>query len=274
MKKVIFILLMFVFNAYGAPCGGAPALLHTNPNGSPGGLVAKTAFVSKSALIDSSSSVCGNARVNGSAKILRGSEIGGNVVIDGSPTIDGSKVYGDAVVTGGFRIVNSVVCQASRIIENVIRSDYYCQTDDPEPKDPGEAGKKTLLGVDSDVDGVRDDVEIWINQNTSNTPTKNMFNPRMALKQVAKKIQENIKMKDNKERSVMFSRETLVAEKCLSDFMTSEEARDSLGMLKVKMFNTMDRLKAWARTEGNFNGQSITVDSKRKKGDGCEFNYR
>lgn len=29
-------------------------------------------------------------------------------------------------------------------------------------KDPGEAGKKTVEGIDSDKDGVRDDLQVWI----------------------------------------------------------------------------------------------------------------
>jgi len=34
--------------------------------------------------------------------------------------------------------------------------------DEPVPPDPGEAGKQTLEGIDSDGDGVRDDVQRWI----------------------------------------------------------------------------------------------------------------
>jgi hypothetical protein len=34
--------------------------------------------------------------------------------------------------------------------------------DKPVPPDPGEAGKQTLEGIDSDNDGVHDDVQRWI----------------------------------------------------------------------------------------------------------------
>jgi hypothetical protein len=39
------------------------------------------------------------------------------------------------------------------------------------PPDPGEAGKQTLEGIDSDGDGVRDDVERWIALSYPNSPT-------------------------------------------------------------------------------------------------------
>lgn len=268
--KYLLILSVFVTTfSYGAPCGGAPITLHVNSNGSPGGSVAKTASVSKSAFLDATSSVCGSARVNGSAKIINGSEISGQASIDGSPTIDGSKIYGSAVVTGGFRVVNSVVCQASKIVENVIRSDYYCQTDDPEPKHPGENGNKTLLGVDSDADGVRDDVEIWINQNTSNTPNKDMYNQRMALKQVARLIQLSIVRKDIPNLSVATGISIINSLDCLRTISFDDrEYRFLSGMLKVQSYNTKERLYAWAKTEGSMNGISIPINNKK---DFCEF---
>lgn len=37
------------------------------------------------------------------------------------------------------------------------------------PPDPGEAGKATLAGIDSDNDGVRDDVQRWIVINYPNS---------------------------------------------------------------------------------------------------------
>lgn len=38
------------------------------------------------------------------------------------------------------------------------------------PPDPGEAGKLTIDGIDSDKDGVRDDVQRWIAQNWGHSP--------------------------------------------------------------------------------------------------------
>ena len=53
------------------------------------------------------------------------------------------------------------------------------------PPDPGDAGMATLLGVDSDNDGVRDDVQIAIaNRYPANT------NSQLALSQLATGIQD------------------------------------------------------------------------------------
>ncbi|MBI2521193.1 MAG: hypothetical protein HYV97_12270 [Bdellovibrio sp.] len=51
---------------------------------------------------------------------------------------------------------------------------------DPEPVWPGSKNHDTLEGIDSDNDGIRDDVEIWINEEHKDR------NSRLALKQYAK----------------------------------------------------------------------------------------
>ena len=49
------------------------------------------------------------------------------------------------------------------------------------PPDPGEEGKKTIQGIDSDRDGVRDDVQMWIYAFVPNEPKR-----QMALRQMAR----------------------------------------------------------------------------------------
>jgi len=55
------------------------------------------------------------------------------------------------------------------------------------PPDPGEAGKATLAGIDSDGDGVRDDVQRWIA-----TTYPNSEKIRAALRQLAQDYQRFI----------------------------------------------------------------------------------
>lgn len=52
------------------------------------------------------------------------------------------------------------------------------------PPDPGEAGKQTLLGIDSDNDGVRDDIQRYIHFTYSNEKKV-----RLALAQIARDFQ-------------------------------------------------------------------------------------
>lgn len=49
------------------------------------------------------------------------------------------------------------------------------------PPDPGEAGKQTLAGIDSDNDGVRDDVQRWIGLLYSDLPTASQVITRYAI---------------------------------------------------------------------------------------------
>ncbi len=52
------------------------------------------------------------------------------------------------------------------------------------PPDPGEAGKQDIDGIDSDHDGVRDDVQRWIYALVPNDPKK-----QMALRQLSRSFQ-------------------------------------------------------------------------------------
>ena len=72
------------------PCSGAEGSYHTNPDGSKGGFVAKTAYAAPTAYIEPNAMVCEAAKVAGHAEIY------GNPVVSGK-----AKVYGKAVISGG-----------------------------------------------------------------------------------------------------------------------------------------------------------------------------
>ena len=55
------------------------------------------------------------------------------------------------------------------------------------PPDPGAEGRKTIQGIDSDHDGVRDDVQRWIYAFAPNEPKK-----QMALRQKARYFQDSL----------------------------------------------------------------------------------
>lgn len=184
MKPLLLVLALLPFSSLAnIPCGNGASW--TNPDGTKGGFVASTSKVEKGVYVGPHARVCNSAQVKGSAKILDTATISGGATVEGDAIISGnSKVYWRAHVKQGSKVHNSIVCQASVIKGIEVKdSDYYCQTEDPVPRHPGEEGNKTLLGIDSDNDGVRDDVEIWINERFSNTPTLDLYNYRMALKQ-------------------------------------------------------------------------------------------
>ena len=298
------------------PCGGAQAGFWTNPDASRGGSVASTAKVQTGAFIASGAQVCESAQVKSGAKILdqavvsgravvnSGAEISGRAKVQGEAKIGGSNVAtkiggdalveGSALVTGNTQVIarakvrgsskvhNAIICQAS-VIEgfDVIDSDYYCQTEDPEPAHPGELGKKTLLGVDSDRDGVRDDVEIWINEKFSNTPNKDMFNYRMAYKQIALSELKAYKFKGDKAKAMQAMREVFESQKCISGLnkRRHEKLADELAAKKEEILvddelsniinDTSERIKANLLVRQYFHGQLLTPSNKSK--DGCYF---
>ena len=271
------------------PCGGAQVGYWTNPDGSRGGMVAKTARAFKGAIIALDAQVCESAQIHkeaklldhavltGRAQLLAGGEVSGSARVEGEAKVGGStnvptKVSGDVViagnpqitgrtsisqkakVSGSAKIHNSVICQAS-LIEgfDVNDSDYYCQTDDPEPSHPGVGGSKTLLGVDSDRDGVRDDVEIWINQKLSNTPAKNMKKMRLEFKLYAAKTLEMMKFHKSIDHHIdkilELWHETEDSILCIEDKIP--ESEDVLKEFQAQLLNTTERSNAYQKVQGN-----------------------
>jgi len=239
--------------------------LHKNTDGSIGGFVSKNARISPTAYIDSSSRVCGRVVINGSPRITNGSVISGSAAIDGSPTIQGSRIFENAKISGGNSIVNSVICGTNSIKENVINSTQFCTN--IIVKDPGAENNQTLMGIDSNGNGVRDDVEIWIMQDMTGD---NLDNRRKALMILAKHIQRGFSFKDNVEHSKTNSQRQRNAEKCYESLVDAQTAERDMGLMKMQVHNTMDRLKAWAKIQGNLSGTSGVAKNENKRSF-CEF---
>src|SRR5689334_10832645 len=85
--------------------------VHSNPDGSPGGLVADTAHVEPTVWMSSKAKVFGNARVFGE------SILDGNVRIHGNATVDRSIITGDAEVLGNAKVEASSVGEHARVSE-------------------------------------------------------------------------------------------------------------------------------------------------------------
>lgn len=195
-----WITLYFITSvAIAAPCEGKLGSFRPNPDGSNGGFIQEGVQVSSEVFISLESEICDQAKISGRVRIIGKSLVKQNARIEGTAQIEDSKVSGGATISGGSKIVNSIICQNSRIEGfNVINSSCYCMTEDFSPNDPGESGRKTLLGVDSDSDGVRDDLEVYINDNLPNTPKKNKSEERTASKLYAKIVVREMLLQNNK----------------------------------------------------------------------------
>lgn len=133
--------------------------------------------------------------------------------------------------------------------------------DVPEPNP--EINNSTLLGIDSDNDGIRDDVQNWINANSKEGPV------RLALRQYALRIRNKYANKDNKEQSIIATHESLRAQDCLSD-IKREAGQNNRASLELEAFhrNTRARILASNQISSNFHGQLIGFADKELA---CDF---
>ena len=139
------------------------------------------------------------------------------------------------------------------------------------PPDPGAAGKATLAGIDSDNDGVRDDVQRWIALTYPNSQKT-----RAALTQMAKAKQiillgaadvasarANADIADNAADCISYVRESILG-------LAGSDAYSIKGELRAVYLNTLLRTKAWLQHDSHLGGMFFTVPADLKQG--CSFN--
>lgn len=259
MKYIaIVFMIFFAHESYALPCNGERGTYHYNSDNSLGGFKGEKTKVSSSVFIDPSSEVCGKSIINGDVKIISNSRIEDSVTIQGSHLIKASHVFGLAKLNGKTVITSSTICQSSEINGfNVSNSTYYCDTDDPAPKDPGEAGKIHLLGIDSDGDGVRDDIEIFINNSLPNTPSKDFSLERETSKTYSKIIQKKLVHKANK--TLIENLDQLQTDFLSCNVMTLHDD------VFVNMHNTKERLTSLFKTLGYTHGTPVKKPAEKCK---------
>ena len=140
-------------------------------------------------------------------------------------------------------------------------------SDDGLPPDPGEAGKQTVLGIDSDNDGVRDDIQRYIYFTYPNEP-----NIRSALTQMARKSQGWFTPDLSEEAAYDISVESGTAAECLW-YVGGENANELRKSLKAEILNTLARSRQYLEYDkllaGNFFSLSrLPLDEHYKL---CDF---
>lgn len=128
--------------------------------------------------------------------------------------------------------------------------------------------KVTVAGIDLDNDGIRDDVQIWIDNTYSEKPLV-----RLATRQMAASFQLRIQAVQDKALSILATRDYLNSMSCLEAIVGFDEETPIRRKLKDLYLNTKERLYADIKASGNFNGQT---DSSPAHLDGekalCSFN--
>jgi len=132
------------------------------------------------------------------------------------------------------------------------------------PPDPGEAGMATLEGIDSDGDGVRDDVQRWIALSFPNSEKT-----RAALTQLTITEQQILVDADNADASVRNLLQMLDGLECL--YYSSDSAGDIGRAHKAIFLNTYMRSKAWLKADSHMIGKMTPAVGLEFNKNTCHF---
>ena len=134
------------------------------------------------------------------------------------------------------------------------------------PPDPGEAGKATLEGIDSDNDGVRDDVQRYIVLTYPDSEKT-----RAAVFQYARALQKFVLNANDKNASLIHDAEADAAQDCLVYIRGVRKARENFVGLRAQLLNTPERSRAYIRADQQLSGQvfALTPDTQLKSS--CSF---
>jgi hypothetical protein len=136
----------------------------------------------------------------------------------------------------------------------------------PLPPDPGEAGKATIAGIDSDRDGVRDDIQRYIALTYPNSAKT-----RAALSQLAKGI-GGLMLSSGKDAAYLKAVELNSAQSCLFyviGFNTDGVPDDRL---ESQILNTRERTRAYVSANGNLSGKGFDTALPSEWRAFCQFN--
>ena len=140
------------------------------------------------------------------------------------------------------------------------------------PPDPGEEGKVTVEGIDSDNDGVRDDIQRWIVLRYPNSEKT-----RTAFKQVAVDFQSTLLTANDKPASIEATRNFLRSRECVYHVLGASasnltQIKLDLDQLRSVVLNTKLRSDAFMLSDKNFSGQVYRLLPGGGKKDACRFN--
>ncbi|MFQ5779864.1 MAG: hypothetical protein ACE5HN_03645 [Nitrospiria bacterium] len=130
------------------------------------------------------------------------------------------------------------------------------------PPDPGEAGKATLEGIDSDGDGVRDDVQRHIMLTYPDEPT------RRALVQLAKAEQSFLISAHDKAKALNSASERSRAMECIF-FVQPDEAVEILRRMRAELLNTELRIRASIAADSLLGGETFPSVSIEERSSSC-----
>lgn len=159
---------------------------------------------------------------------------------------------------------------ATEIKKNGIDDDCNASTPDDDtgvnlPPDPGAEGKKTLLGIDTDGDGVRDDIQRYI---YFTYPDDKKL--RSGLTYYAIEFQGVLKDANDREAAYIHANKMARHGECLF-YLKGEESIDIRRALRAKILNTRERSMAYIKYSDNLGGRIISGAPQKEWKDSCSF---
>lgn len=134
------------------------------------------------------------------------------------------------------------------------------------PPDPGEAGKATLEGVDSDGDGVRDDIERYIAFNHADSERI-----RKALTSYSLGMQAALLSEGNRDQAFAAVEQGNRAVDCLL-YLKGEQAPEIRKALRAEYLNTYERSGAYRQYNSLLSGTEFTLVTEDERKARCDFN--
>jgi Zn-finger nucleic acid-binding protein len=137
----------------------------------------------------------------------------------------------------------------------------------PLPPDPGEAGKRDLLGIDSNANGVRDDIERYIAFQFPDSEKR-----RAALSQYAQEEQVFLRDANDKEKTIANAHASK-AQDCMyyvfGDIDVAETVRKKM---VSEILNTPERSRVYAKADTFLGGQGFEGAPYGQEKTWCSFN--
>jgi hypothetical protein len=122
------------------------------------------------------------------------------------------------------------------------------------PPAPGDAGKATLEGIDSDHDGIRDDIQRYIALTYWSKPEI-----AAGLRQYAMAFQDSLVGADSKEVSLVNQAKSAKARECLRFRLGLEEGYQAFKQLQAFALNTEARSRAYIAYNSQLGGQVFSL---------------
>jgi hypothetical protein len=123
------------------------------------------------------------------------------------------------------------------------------------PPDPGDAGKTTLEGIDSDKDGVRDDVQRYIALTYPAPEDKPL---RAALREYAAFQQPFLMETDDKFKTIANAENRAKQIDCVL-YLRPDDGQAGLVNLRAEYLNTESRTRTYLNADGQLGGQPISL---------------